>query len=121
MATRLGQVDYRLTRDSVVREYRRGRLSRVDVCDAHAELLRVAANHGRPTSMQCPICEADQLVLVSYVFGARLPPGGRVVASSRELSEIARRQEVVCYVVEVCRSCSWNHLLRMFTPPAKQQ
>ncbi len=42
----LGQIEYRLARDAVVREFRKGRLSRIDVCDAHPELLRVAAQPG---------------------------------------------------------------------------
>ena len=39
-----GQVDYRLARNAVVSEFRKGRLSRLDVCDAHPELLRAATN-----------------------------------------------------------------------------
>ena len=43
-----GQVEYLLARNSVVREFRKGRLSRLDVCDAHPELIRAATNLGRP-------------------------------------------------------------------------
>ena len=35
----LGNVDYRLARNVVVSEYRKGHLSRLDICDAHPELL----------------------------------------------------------------------------------
>ena len=98
-----GQVEYLLARNAVIREYRKGRLSRLDVCDAHPELLRVARNLGRPTGEQCPICEESDLVEVTFVFGSRLPSGGRCVATQAELTRYWRRKEpVVCYVIEVC-------------------
>ena len=110
-----GRVEYLLARNAIVREYRKGRLSRTDVCDAHPELLRVASNLGRHTGHECPICEAAELVEVTFVFGSRLPPGGRCVASQTELGRYWRRKEpVVCYVIEVCTDCSWNHLSRMY-------
>jgi hypothetical protein len=109
-----GQVDYRLARDAVVREYRRGRLSRVDVCDAHPELLRAARGVGAPTAIDCPICGEAKVVLVSYAFGARLPAGGRCVRSRAELARlVAGSSEVACYIVEVCPECSWNHLAKL--------
>jgi Family of unknown function (DUF5318) len=110
-----GRVEYRLLRESIVREYRRGRLGRPDVCDAQPELLRVARNLGRQTTTLCPICEECKLVHVSFAFGPRLPPSGRAVGPG-ELAKLTRhRTELACYVVEVCIACSWNHLLRMFT------
>jgi len=116
--TGLGQIEYRLARDSVVREFRRGRLSRLDICDAHPELLRVARNLGRPTEVDCPICEAAKLVHVAFAFGPRLPPGGMPLVMNGELHALARRRnDVAFYVIEVCTECSWNHLLRMFTAP----
>jgi hypothetical protein len=110
-----GQIDYRLARNSVVSELKRGRLSRLDVCDAQPELLRAARNVGEPTTEDCPICEGGKVVLVSFVFGPRLPPGGRCLASDGELDKLSQRSsELACYVVEVCPGCSWNHLARMF-------
>ena len=41
-----GQVDHRLVRQSVINEFRRGRLSQDQVCDAHPELIRAASNVG---------------------------------------------------------------------------
>jgi hypothetical protein len=109
------QVDYRLARNAIVREYRKGRLSRAEVCDAHPELVRAAANCGQPTSEDCPICEGSPLVLVSYVFGSRLPPSGKCVTAPEELAKLARGgRELACYVIEVCPSCSWNHMTRTF-------
>ena len=52
-----GHVDYRLARNAVVSEFRKGRLSRLDVCDAHPELLRAAINVGEASREDCPICE----------------------------------------------------------------
>ena len=110
-----GEIDYRLARRHVVAEFKRGRLSRLDVCDAHPELMRAARNVGEATCEPCPICEDGQLVLVSFAFGARLPAHGRCVTSSDELTKLSRRaQELACYVVEVCPVCSWNHLARTF-------
>jgi hypothetical protein len=109
------RVEYRLMRESVIREYRRGRLGRLDICDAQPELLRVARNLGRQTSTECPICEEAQLVHVSFAFGPHLPSSGRALAPG-ELGKLTRhRAELACYVVEVCTACSWNHLLRNFT------
>lgn len=102
-------------RESVVKEFRRGRLGRLDICDAQPELLRVAHNLGRQTSTECPICEEAELVHVSFAFGPRLPAQGRALGAG-DLGKLARsRDELACYVVEVCTECSWNHLLRMFT------
>jgi hypothetical protein len=113
-----GVVDFRLARNSVVKEYKRGRLSRLDVCDAHPELLRNAEHFSGPATEACPICETSGelgLRLVTYVFGSRLPPSGRCILSARELAKLERgKQELAAYVVEVCRTCNWNHLIRSF-------
>lgn len=110
-----GRVEYRLARNAVVAEYRRGRLSRTDVCDAHPELLRASRHVGTATGRDCPICEEAELAEVTFVFGSRLPPGGRCVSTPAELARYWRRKDpVVCYVVEVCPTCAWNHLVRMY-------
>ena len=110
-----GRVEYRLARNAVVKEFRKGRLSRLDVCDAHPELLRAARNVGTPLHEQCPICGEVELVHVTYVFGPRLPPQGTCPSSPTQLARLCRRaDEVTCYVVEVCPGCAWNHLARMY-------
>ncbi len=113
---RPGVLDYRLARNAVLKEYGRGRLSRLDVCDAHPELLRNAIHCGVLTGDPCPVCEASEtLVHVTYVFGGRMPAGGRCMLSENELSKLDRgRAELAAYVVEVCRDCHWNHLVRSF-------
>jgi hypothetical protein len=110
-----GQVDYRLARNAVVSEFRKKRLSRHEVCDAHPELIRAAKNVGAPRVEECPICEGANLCTVSYVFGSRLPAHGRCLTSGQELLKLSQRPtELTCYVVEVCPDCSWNHLTRTF-------
>ena len=110
-----GEIDYRLARQSVISEYRKGRLARHEVCDAHPELRRAAEQVGEPTSQRCPICEDGNVVLVSYVFGPRLPAHGRCVTTKAELRALSQRSgSFSCYVIEVCPSCYWNHLARTF-------
>ena len=110
-----GEIDYRLARQSVLSEFRKGRLGRHEVCDAHPELVRAARECGDPTSQKCPVCEKENVVLVRYVFGPRLPAFGRCITSRRELQRFAKqRGPFSCYVVEVCPACSWNHLARTF-------
>jgi ssDNA-binding Zn-finger/Zn-ribbon topoisomerase 1 len=110
-----GVIDYRLARMSVVSEYRKGRLARHEVCDAHPELKRAAQSASEPTEMECPICEEANIVLVTYAFGARLPASGRCITSKGELAKLAKgRSQLAAYVVEVCPACSWNHLAKTF-------
>jgi hypothetical protein len=110
-----GVIDYRLARMSVVSEYRKGRLARHEVCDAHPELKRAAQSASEPTEMECPICEEANIVLVTYAFGARLPASGRCITSKGELAKLAKgRSQLAAYVVEVCPECSWNHLAKTF-------
>lgn len=114
-ARRPGEIDYRLARQSQISEYHKGRIARNEVCDAHPELRRSASSLGMPTQRPCPICTESELVLVTYVFGPRLPPGGRCMSKKNELAAIAKRSGTFTgYVVEVCTACWWNHLMRSF-------
>jgi len=107
-------VDHRLERLSLINEYRRGRLRRDQVCDAHPELIRAAKNLGAPSTVLCPICEEVNLVLVTYVFGPRLPAHGRCVATKADLAALnGRAEDLDAYVVEACTNCRWHHLLRV--------
>jgi len=108
-----GQIDYRLARRHLIAEHKRGRLARNEVCDAHPELLRAARQVGDVTRADCPICEEEKLVLVSYVFGPRLPAFGRCITTKAELRRFNNQAGTyTCYVVEVCPGCGWNHLAR---------
>ena len=54
-------------------------------------------------------------MLVTYVFGPRLPASGLCITSKKELKGFARKAgDFAAYVVEVCPECSWNHLARTF-------
>ena len=110
-----GHVDYRLARQAVLNDYKAGALSRLDVCDAHPELRRAATEYSTPTTQACPICVEDNVARVNYVFGPRLPAHGRCINTEAEFARIRRRKGTfTCYVVEVCPSCAWNHLLRAY-------
>jgi hypothetical protein len=111
-----GHVDYVLARRAVLRDFRRGALTRIDVCDAHPELLRAGRNVGEPAARDCPICGEGNVRRVSYVYGDKLKgANGRCITNDAELAKLgAAYDEFVCYVVEVCLDCSWNHLDRRY-------
>jgi len=112
-----GSVDYRFARRQLLARYRAGELSREDVCDAQGELLRVGANCSRKATAPCPVCGESTLRLVQFVFGPRLPSGGRVADGRAELRKLAERygrnSSARTYTVEVCLTCRWNHLLEV--------
>src|ERR1700679_2636360 len=108
-------VDYALRRRSLLAEVSAGRTGVSDVCDANPYLLRAAKFHGKPSQVMCPICRQEQLTLVSWVFGDHL---GAVSGSARTAEELVllatRYPEFSVHVVEVCRTCSWNHLVKSY-------
>jgi len=107
-------IDHRFARRALINEYRRGRLRKDQVCDAHPELIRAASNVGTQTSVRCPICDECEVRLVTYVFGPRLPSFGRVVTTRAEFMRMNRRpEELTAYMVEACVECRWHHLLRV--------
>jgi hypothetical protein len=117
MAKRLGfgAVDYTLVKRGLLRDFRRGLLSRVDICDAHPELMRAARNVGEPTERLCPVCREKNLRLLAYVFADALNgDNGRVWELTKALRLAAGHPDGTCYVVEVCTDCSWNHLSQAF-------
>ena len=109
-------VSYRLSRQRVVDAVSKGTKSQVEVCDAQPELRRVAHSCSTPLAETCPICEEEDLVAVTFAFGAGLPKAGRVVANLNEMQQLKRRgRPYRCYTVEVCRRCWWNHLMESFS------
>jgi hypothetical protein len=106
--------DYVLARRAVLRDLERGRLTRLDVCDAHPELLRAGRHLGESAPVPCPVCEARSLRYVSYVYGSDLRhANGRAITNDLELARLdAEHDEFARYVVEVCLDCGWNHLDR---------
>ncbi len=112
---RLGVVDYTLAKRSILRDARRGLLAMTDICDAHPELLRAARHVGEQASRQCPVCDRDDLRLLAYVYADELKrDNGRVWEKDKALAIAASCKGGVCYVVEVCTGCSWNHLSEAF-------
>ncbi len=104
-------VDYTLMKRSLLRDFRRGLLSRFDICDAHPELMRAARNVGEQTTRPCPVCREECLRLLAYVFSDELKSdNGRVWRLDAALTMTAKCLDGTCYVVEVCTDCSWNHL-----------
>ena len=108
-------VDYALQRRSLLAEVYSGRTGVSEVCDANPYLMRAAKFHGKPSAVMCPICRKEQLTLVSWVFGDHL---GAVSGSARTAEELVRARvpydEFSVHVVEVCRTCSWNHLVKSY-------
>jgi len=115
-------IDYALARRSVLRDFRRGMLTTLDVCDAHPELMRVAEHHGHLTERECPICADNDvrspLCEVDYLYGDGLrKSNGRPVTEYNQLedAEAAATKSGKTfhkYRVEVCLECKWNFLIR---------
>lgn len=106
-------VEFGLVRRSLLASLASGQIQKDDICDAHPELLRAAKNVGRSTKENCPVCDENELVEVTYVFGARLPAGGTCPHTRAELLALERRADpVLCYAVEVCTKCHFHHLAR---------
>src|SRR5215469_1378736 len=104
-------VDYGLARRATLASVLSGRTTLTDVCDAHPYLLRAAKFHGEVTDVTCPICRKVKLTHVTYVYGDELGQYQGRVKRGPELDEMAAEYgEFQVYVVEVCQSCSWNHL-----------
>jgi len=108
-------VDYALRRRSLLAEVYSGRTGVTEVCDANPYLLRAAKFHGKPSTVMCPICRKEPLTLVSWVFGDHLGPVSGSARTAEELVLLATRyDEFSVHVVEVCRTCSWNHLVKSY-------
>ncbi len=126
MASRRSVVDYGLARRATLASVRAGRTNLTDVCDAHPYLLRAAKYHGEATDIRCPICGKANVTHVTYVYGDELGEYAGRVKRAPELDEMAAEYgEFRVYVVEVCQSCSWNHLATTYVlgtgkPPARR-
>lgn len=115
MRTRRQVVDYALQRRVVLADLHAGRTTTLDVCDAHPYLLRAARYHGEPTEVSCPVCRKERLTNVHYVYGDELRAASGQAKSVSELHRMGMdHREFTVYVVEVCRSCGWNHLALSF-------
>ena len=105
-------VDYALQRRALLAEVHSGRVGVAEVCDASPYLLRAARFHGEPSEQTCPVCRKERLTLVSWIFGDELKHASGSARKPEELEKLANLYEdFSVYVVEVCRTCSWNHLV----------
>lgn len=123
-------VDFALQRRALLADVHSGRTGVAEVCDASPYLLRAARFHGQPSDVTCPVCRKERLTLVSWIFGEELK---HAAGSARKPEELERLEtlyaEFSVYVVEVCRTCSWNHLVQSYVlgtggrsgPPARRR
>ncbi len=111
----LGVIDYTLAKRALLRDFKRGLLSRLEICDAHPELMRAARYLGADATRPCPVCHDWELRLLAYVFGETLKTdNGRAFEVGEGLSRAATNRGAACYVIEVCTGCSWNHVCEAF-------
>lgn len=114
--TMAATIDYRMSKRALLRQVRRGLVSRMDVCDAHPELVRAAKHIGERSREECPVCGSEGLRLVLFTYGKALKRSNGWPRRSDELRQLrASVDEFMCYIVEVCLDCSWNHLVRSFS------
>ena len=108
-------VDFALRRRGVLADLREGVLALREVCDADVYLLRAANFHGLVTETVCPVCRKENLTEVSWVFGDDLGQASGSARSADEIGQLALAHDAfTVHVVEVCRSCSWNHLVESY-------
>lgn len=106
-------MDYRLQRRALLREVADGRRSADDVRDAHPDLVRAGRHIGSEVRDPCPLCERPDLRHVTYAFEDKGPRTGSGRALPREALQrhAERHGDLTVYVVEVCTTCHWHHLL----------
>lgn len=112
-------VSHEWERAATLRDLRAGRVLRDDLCDADFLLRAAAEHHGETAPRPCPVCEDEELRFTRWVYGEAL---GRRAGSARSEEEIAdfvaEGLEFTVHLVEVCRRCRWNFLLRTATAGA---
>ncbi|MFI6029101.1 DUF5318 domain-containing protein [Amycolatopsis magusensis] len=115
MRTHRQIVDYALQRRALLAEVYSGRVGTAEVCDATPYLLRAAKFHGTPGQADCPVCRREALTEVSWVYGDELKHAAGSARAPEELARMANHfGEFTVYVVEVCRTCGWNHLVQSY-------
>lgn len=57
----------------------------------------------------------ENVTLVHYVYGDQWKIGSGQAKTARQIAAMAGRlSEFSVYVVEVCTTCDWNHLIESF-------
>lgn len=117
-----GEINHEWERRTLLRDWRRGRVSDEDVKDADGILVEAARFHGQPAPTACPVCGSSELRHVLWVHGDTL---GNKTGTARSMEEIARlvsdRGPARVHLVEVCPKCRWNHLLKEFVATTNPQ
>ena len=122
MRTQRALVDYSLQRRSLLAEVMSGRTGVSEVCDASPYLVRAAKFHGVPTEVSCPVCRKEPLTHVFWVYGDEIKAIAGTARLPAELETMAGSVgEFSVYQVEVCRTCSWNHLVASFVMGSKDE
>ena len=115
MRTQRQVVDYSLQKRALLRDLHNGRIGALEVCDASPYLKNAARFHGEPTDDRCPVCRRDNLTLVHYIYGDELKQSAGQARKVAELPVLAMTlDEFQVFVVEVCQSCAWNHLVEQY-------
>ncbi len=117
MWSRRQEVDYALQRRNTLQALKRRQrsLESLNVCDADPLLIRSAKNHGEPSGVPCPICAAQNLTNLNYVFGDQLGQYSGRIKSTAELEEMEDEYgEFTVRVVEVCVGCGWNQMIMSY-------
>ena len=115
MRTQRQVVDYSLQKRAVLRDVHNGKIGTLEVCDASPYLKSAARFHGEPTDDRCPVCRLDNLTLVHYIYGDELKQSAGQARKLAELPVLAMTlREFQVFVVEVCQSCAWNHLIEQY-------
>ena len=115
MRTQRQVVDYSLQKRALLRDVHNGKVGTLDVCDASPYLKNAARFHGEPTDDRCPVCRRDNLTLVHYIYGDELKQSAGQARKVADLPVLAMTlREFQVFVVEVCQSCAWNHLIEQY-------
>ncbi|MEV6598996.1 DUF5318 domain-containing protein [Actinoplanes sp. NPDC051346] len=115
MRTQRQVVDYSLQKRVLLRDLHNGKIGTLEVCDASPYLRNAARFHGEPTDERCPVCRRDNLTLVHYIYGDELKQSAGQARKLAELPVLAMTlREFQVFVVEVCQTCAWNHLIEQF-------
>ena len=108
-------VDHALSRKAAILDVLRTGGFNSDACDADPYLLRAAKWHGESTDRDCPICDKQQLVELTYVYAKELGAFSGRLHPRNEISELAMNHGVLrVFVVEVCQGCHWNHIVTSY-------
>lgn len=104
-------VSHEWERAAHLRDFRAGRLSRAQVCDADFLLRAAAEHHGVDSPRPCPVCDGP-LRLTRWIYGDNLGRRSGSARSEQEIADIASEGlQFTVHRVEVCLKCHWNHLL----------